>query len=311
MLFKKKIILSAECYAKIMNWVNLCPKEISGLGTMTETKDSIYVDDVYLLDQEVSATETELDPAAIQKLLSTLPPGESNRMRFWWHSHVNMGVFWSTTDYACINTLRGEGKILSIVFNKKDEYKARIDYDDDAMHAFFDDLDMEVEDVPAGVMSSYLADFEEDILEDFDGDPAQSPLDFARFYANEVVALDGHALMSANMKNFCKAEMDLKVKTKVYTSAYYKGGHSTYYKGSTQPNYTYGKSAPVYNTNPKDYVDHGYTDDIIYCDDEDLEGYPLTPVQQKQLEKNGTVQLTSAEFDKLMQEQWEDDYNLR
>ncbi len=232
MAFKKEIVLSSESYAKICNWVDLCSKEISGLGTIEIREDSIYVDQVYLLDQEVTGADTDIDSVAIAKLLGNLPKSSKNRLRFWWHSHVNMGVFWSGTDETCIKALRGEGFILSIVFNKKGEYKARIDFDSEEFHAKFDDLEMYVE-TPKEVMD----EFKQEILDEYG--PVEDPIDFAEFYKESLDSFDPQEVVYNQLTNYCKKQMDAKVRhKKVVTSSSY--GLSKYYKGKSQ----YKKGTP-------------------------------------------------------------------
>jgi hypothetical protein len=49
---------------------------------------------------------------------------------YWGHSHVNMGVFWSGQDEECIESFlnfTGTGVLASVVYNKKGEWKARVD----------------------------------------------------------------------------------------------------------------------------------------------------------------------------------------
>lgn len=283
-MFKKKIVVSAEVHAKITNWVELCSKEISGLGTITETEDSIYVDDVYLLEQEVTSTDTDLDPLAVSKLMSNLPPGESSRLRFWWHSHVNMGVFWSKTDEDCIETLRGSGKILSIVYNKKGEFLARVDYDDDAIYAKFDGLPMYLESPEEWFLQPHQEAMEKNIIENFQGNPKKDPIGFARFYADNIGEVDGHGILKESLKEYCKTEMDKKVKFKTYPKSTYS--RKSYYPTSTY----YPKNTPQEKHQFKK---------------EDLENVTLTVSQECELEKNGVLTLTTEEFQDLL---WEMDY---
>lgn len=113
--------ISNEAMFKINHWVNKSPVEISGLGkVIREDNGDLLVTDVYLLEQENTSTETELDATAISKLMFQTKDVEGD-LSFWWHSHVNMGVFWSSTDMQAIHQLGEYGYVVATVFNKKGE----------------------------------------------------------------------------------------------------------------------------------------------------------------------------------------------
>lgn len=131
--------------AKIWYYVDKCPKEISGLGKVIRLDDgTFHVTKVYLLQQECTAVETELDDKAISQLLfeSKDDPGE---LLFWWHSHVNMNVFWSGTDMNTIHQLGKSGLIISTVYNKKREHRTSLYVASNGYNpqVFIDDLTIE------------------------------------------------------------------------------------------------------------------------------------------------------------------------
>ena len=76
-----------------------------------------------LLPQTNGSTHTDIEPEHVGKLMFKMKdtPGD---LRFWWHSHVNMNVFWSGTDTATIEKLGAEGWFLSTVFNKRKEMRS-------------------------------------------------------------------------------------------------------------------------------------------------------------------------------------------
>jgi len=129
------IVVSQLAYEKISAWVDLCSVEISGLA-----KGEVFrgpktgrlhfkVDDVELFRQWGTGGGTEIDPLELAEwqekigAMGVMPDVDI----FWWHSHVNMGVFWSGTDEECIRSLVNKGVLASIVFNKRREWKARVD----------------------------------------------------------------------------------------------------------------------------------------------------------------------------------------
>jgi hypothetical protein len=124
-----KLIIDTFEMEKIKYWVEKCPQEIGGLGLATITPEGdIRVTDVFLLAQEVTGAETELDDNAITSLMTEVLQDatlrEKGSLQFWWHSHANMGVFWSGTDQQTIKKLSRHGWFASLVINKKFETKA-------------------------------------------------------------------------------------------------------------------------------------------------------------------------------------------
>lgn len=121
---KNKIYVDYDVYRKIMYWVDKAPGEISGLGKVQILEDgSFLVSSAILCKQVNTGTSTDIDATDLSKAMFALKdePGE---LRFWWHSHANMEVFWSGTDWATIKELSSQGWFLSMVFNKKEEYRA-------------------------------------------------------------------------------------------------------------------------------------------------------------------------------------------
>lgn len=137
-----KVTIDPVEQEKIWWYVDKCDKEISGLGRVVKVEDGHYhVTKIYLLKQECSAVETELDDEAVAALLFESRDDEGE-MLFWWHSHVNMGTGWSGTDHDTMKQLGKSGMIISSVFNKKREHRTSIylapkDYHP---HVYIDDL---------------------------------------------------------------------------------------------------------------------------------------------------------------------------
>ena len=151
------ITIDAIEEAKIRKWVDLCDQEISGLGKVIIKDDgSLHVNSVYLLEQEVSPAETELDDDSVASLLFEARADEGE-MVFWWHSHVNMNVFWSGTDLTTIKQFGKNGALLSAVYNKRGERKVSLYCQGQGFHPtiFKDNLDMK----PTELLSSDDVDF--------------------------------------------------------------------------------------------------------------------------------------------------------
>ena len=147
MISKPKVMINEVELEKIHWYVDKCDVEISGLGKIVKLDDgTLYVNKIYLLKQECTASDTELDAEAIADLLYESRKDEGE-MLFWWHSHHNMQVFWSGTDYATIEDLGKNGMIVASVFNKKREIRTAIYKKGDgiAPDMFIDELDLLVE----------------------------------------------------------------------------------------------------------------------------------------------------------------------
>ena len=114
---------------KIMYYAQAAEGEVSGLGTLIkDEKGRHVVNNVFLLEQESSGADTELSPEAISKLMIDMigKNEDPSTLKFWWHSHANMGVFWSGTDDTCAETLSRE-YAFSLVVNKSGEKRCRLD----------------------------------------------------------------------------------------------------------------------------------------------------------------------------------------
>lgn len=121
------IYIPRHIYTKIMYWVNKSNLEVSGFGKVVFSKEDnfFYVKDVYLLDQLVGSAHTDIDPTALGKLMYESREVEGD-LNFWWHSHVNMDVFWSGTDKETIEEIGKQGYCLATVFNKKYEMRSAL-----------------------------------------------------------------------------------------------------------------------------------------------------------------------------------------
>ena len=112
-----------EVYAKIMHWIDKAPGEVSGLGKVELVNGLFRVTSAILLKQENTSVTTDIDAAAVGKAMFELKdaPGAMN---WWWHSHVNMSVFWSGTDLDTIHQIGNNGWCLATVYNKKRESRS-------------------------------------------------------------------------------------------------------------------------------------------------------------------------------------------
>ena len=122
-----QIQIPREVFNKIMHWVNKSNDEVSGFGKCTYYKETgvLYVHDAYLLKQTNGAAHTDIDGQSLARLMYKTRE-EEGELKWWWHSHVNMQVFWSGTDTATIKELASQGWIGATVFNKREEMRSAI-----------------------------------------------------------------------------------------------------------------------------------------------------------------------------------------
>lgn len=119
-----------QAFDKMRLYVDLCEDEIGWLGYVEKLKDEqgYVVTDVFLLDQEVHGTTTELSPDAIVKYYNELDDGGRenflNKCKIWGHSHVNMSPSPSGQDDSQGLELSKDADdfYIRLITNKKGEY---------------------------------------------------------------------------------------------------------------------------------------------------------------------------------------------
>jgi hypothetical protein len=140
---KCRIIVSQEAYVQLRAFFDLTNIEVSALGTVRRDEFTFYVDRFFLIKQEGHAGGTDLDQDAMAELVTDLVNSgrndEATSLHCWFHSHNNMGTFWSGQDEEAISNV-GADFMVAIVAGKGFELKARID--------FRQPLPVSVDDVP-------------------------------------------------------------------------------------------------------------------------------------------------------------------
>jgi len=117
-------------WQKIMWYTEIATQEISGFADVEYNAEAgrFEVGNVYLVKQECTATETEMDDEAIADFNYQLVKdhGMTQLPRLWWHSHVNMGAFLSGTDEDTLAKFKNDSWMISLVVNKRAESKVKI-----------------------------------------------------------------------------------------------------------------------------------------------------------------------------------------
>lgn len=109
-----KVYLSPRSYHDMILLVSEVSKEVGWLGTVREVRGGFYIDEVFLVKQEVAAATTELDEDGISELGMALMAEDgdverANRLRFWGHSHVRMDTSPSGQDNDQMDLFRDNG----------------------------------------------------------------------------------------------------------------------------------------------------------------------------------------------------------
>lgn len=122
-----RVLISPIAYKRMQLYIELARKEVGWLGTITRLPDGDFlIDETFLLEQEVTPTETELSVegqnALVNELLVKGDEGleQVNQLRFWGHSHVRMGTSPSNTDERTMERWQTEGLPWAVrgIFNK-------------------------------------------------------------------------------------------------------------------------------------------------------------------------------------------------
>lgn len=125
----KSIHILPEAKAKMEAYIRNCPFEISGLGSVEERGNMLVITDVYLLEQVGSEVSTVLDPKQLSKFVvdMAMAGGDTSKLKFWWHSHVNSECYWSKTDQDCMDAFHPGDYFIATVGNKLGDSRTRLD----------------------------------------------------------------------------------------------------------------------------------------------------------------------------------------
>jgi hypothetical protein len=124
------IEIHRDVLAKIFGWTRAVDIEVSGLGLIEQPKPGKFkIVEAFLLPQEGDGGSTELDDDGVAKLMFDLAKEDrEDLLRFWWHSHVRMEVFWSTVDTDNIDRLCQDDFLISLVVNQHGHMLTRVDF---------------------------------------------------------------------------------------------------------------------------------------------------------------------------------------
>lgn len=126
-----RIGIMSDALAKMFVYVDECSDEIGWLGTVKQINEKYYIiEDVFLFDQNVHGTTTEITPEGLSEFAEELLKREDgleiwNNLKMWGHSHVNMSVTPSGQDDKQMKEFGeiGHDWFIRLICNKKGDMK--------------------------------------------------------------------------------------------------------------------------------------------------------------------------------------------
>jgi hypothetical protein len=111
-----RVLITPDAYKRMNLYIEIAPKEVGWLGTVKRLDNGDFlIEEVFLVEQEVTGVETEMSVEGREKLvLDLLAHGDagldkSNTLHFWGHSHVRMSTGPSGTDENTMMQFGNEG----------------------------------------------------------------------------------------------------------------------------------------------------------------------------------------------------------
>ena len=132
---KLTVWLDAKAKEQLDLWVEMAKGEISGLGLVEEiwngpNLQGFLIKGLFLPFQANSAAQTSIEPENVAKvMLEVEAQGHpAQNLKFWFHSHGTMEVFWSGTDQATIERFKPKDFFISTVVNKAGKIRTRVEF---------------------------------------------------------------------------------------------------------------------------------------------------------------------------------------
>ncbi len=99
-----KIYVSQDAYRDMRILVGLSPTEVGWIGSVVRVDNNFIIEEVFLIDQQAHGTTTVISEDGLAQWGTEIMKNRrdgmevANRIRFWGHSHVNMGTGPSSQD---------------------------------------------------------------------------------------------------------------------------------------------------------------------------------------------------------------------
>lgn len=119
-----RVFIAPQALWDMYDLVDMCSVEISWLGLVEEIGRDFYVSEIFLIEQDCHPAETEMSAEGLAtltlKVMDERGMDVANSLRFWGHSHVNMGTGPSGTDESTMKMFEDGGHPYTIraILNK-------------------------------------------------------------------------------------------------------------------------------------------------------------------------------------------------
>lgn len=138
--YQPRVFIDQEAWVKMTTWIEMCAYEVNGLGRVVRSGNDFYVIDVFLIEQNVTAGNAEMDREAVGRYMHSLYQAdrgdELENVYFQWHSHVNFQAIFSPTDLELITAWAAGQFLISMVINKQGDNSTRLDIYDPVRMAY-------------------------------------------------------------------------------------------------------------------------------------------------------------------------------
>lgn len=120
------VYYTPKAWTKIKRAIEACSKEVGWLGLVEVIEDGNYlITDIFIPKQTVTGTETDIDAEDMADLAMSLE--EPEKLLYWGHSHVNMGVGPSGQDeQQTAEYLEHADFFIRGIYNKKGDSKVDV-----------------------------------------------------------------------------------------------------------------------------------------------------------------------------------------
>lgn len=162
-----KVSIDLLSWQMIMEYARQCDVEINGFGLIDYDPITgvIRLSGAFITKQDASMYGVEIDDADLHRHMYTLSQEgiSASRVKFQWHSHVDMPTYFSDVDTANIDRWSGD-LLVSLVVNKQGSWKCRVDLYKPLRLSF--DVKLEVELPAAGevLQAQVSADMAEKVV---------------------------------------------------------------------------------------------------------------------------------------------------
>lgn len=123
------IVIRKKALEKMYHYIDMSKLEVGWLGSVIREDNRYIIDDVFIFEQEVAGTTTEISPEGLMDFASELMKMENgmeiwNNIRLWGHSHVNMDTTPSGQDNSQMELFNDNGIewFIRLIANKKGKF---------------------------------------------------------------------------------------------------------------------------------------------------------------------------------------------